>query len=425
MKPTIKIFGVGNAGLRILEWLPRAEFPEVNLAVINADAHSLAGSTAPEKIEVDKNLLNGLGSGHAGASEPQIALVRESCRGAEVVMLIAGLGGRTGTQMSAAVAKAAQEAGACVLAFVTLPFDCEGSLRFSAARQGLDHLLTVADAVFPLPNQEAVSLLDEATSLTDAYNASSQMLAGAVLNVCRALHSSNVMGIEFAELCRLTWQSRRECAFGSAEASGPDRVRAVVEKLLSVPMLEGGRLLEGAETVMVSVVGGSDLRVAEVNQLMQLLGEQSRGAPQVMGAGVVQGFAGLAVLLAVSPHPIQTADGPAGRKLPSHQHGGPAGAVPADEVARFDTDFLSPRQTPRPGARLVPPPPALTAQQREQFLLRQSPGGRGRKSPPRMRQQTLPLEIVSKGRFDKTEPTVHKGEDLDQPTFIRRGIALN
>jgi len=418
MKQSIKILGVGNAGVRILEQLPRAELADVNLAAVNAEPGTLASSTAPERIELDKQLLSGLGSGWAGASDVQVAAVRECSEGVQVVIVIAGLGGRTGTQVSAAIAKAAKDAGACVLAFVTLPFDCEGSLRFSAARHGLAQLQTLADAVFPLPNQEVCSLIDEATNLTDAFNASSQLLVNTVVNVCRALNSSNVMGMEFSDLCSLTWQLGRECAFGSAEARGSDRARAVVEKLLATPMLDGGRTLAGAETVMISVVGGSDLRVSEVNQIMRLVGEHCQGAPMVMGAGLCQGLTDLAVVVAVAPQ--------GGRARSRAEE--PTAVVDYEEVAktaRFETHFLSPGQSPRPESRFVPPPPSLTQQEREQILTRQAASGRGRKTPLRLRQGHLNLEIISKGRFDKTEPTVHKGEDLDVPTYIRRGVAMN
>ena len=98
-------------------------------------------------------------------------------------------------------------------------------------------------------------------------------------------------------------------------------------------------------------------------------------------------------------------------------------ATAAEQSAELDTQLLEKQPTARPASRFVPPAPALTPEQREQLLAKQ--GGRLRKHSPRLRQGNLPLEIVSKGRFDKTEPTVHKGEDLDLPTYIRRGVALN
>jgi cell division protein FtsZ len=154
---TVKIFGVGNAGVTIAEQLLAAAWPGVTIAAVNTDGSSLIASNAPEKISLESRLLRGLGTGgdpergRAAAGE-QIERLKEACAGAQVVFIVAGLGGGAGTGISPVLAQAARESGALVLAFVTLPFDCGGYRRKQLAQLGVEELSAVADGVICLPD---------------------------------------------------------------------------------------------------------------------------------------------------------------------------------------------------------------------------------------------------------------------------------
>jgi cell division protein FtsZ len=420
MNMAIKIFGIGKAGVRTLESLRLAGLPEVHSVAVDSDAASLAASGAAEKIHVEKKLLARLGQMPRGDFEHQVAAVKSACGGAQTVILVAGLGGRMGTQFAVAVARAARESGAHVFAFVTLPFDCEGKLHHATALHGLEQLHGLTDAVFCLSHQDAVAQIGDATHLADAFKVSAERIVAGVTHACRALASAQVIGLGFVDLCQLTWQGSPRCAFAVAEASGSNRAREIVERLLAQPALKGGEVIAGAESLMVSVVGGANVRMAEVDQVIQLLSQPARGVPHVMGVGS-QADLGDRLLLMVVVARSQRATAPevAAGKV-SVANDSPA----SDASTELDTQLLEKQSAARPASRFVPPAPALTAEQREQLLAKQG-GGRLRKHAPRLKQGSLPLEIVSKGRFDKTEPTVHKGEDLDVPTYIRRGVALN
>lgn len=420
MNMAIKIFGIGKAGVRTLEPLRLAGLPGVQFVAVDSDAASLAASGAAEKIHLEKKLLTRLGHAPRGALEDQVAAVKPACDGAQAVIIVAGLGGRAGTQFATAVAKAAREAGAHVFAFVTLPFDCEGKLHHTTALHGLEQLHGLTDAVFCLLHQDAFALIGDTTHLADAFKVSAEYIVAGVTHVCRALASAEVIGLGFVDLCLLTWQGSPKCAFAVAEASGSNRAREIVETLLAQPALKGGEVMAGAESLMVSVVGGANVRMAEVDQVIQQLSQPARGVPHVMGVGS-QADLGDRLLMMVVAARSQRATAPevAAGKL-SVGNDSPA----SDASTELDTQLLEKQPAARPASRFVPPAPALTAEQREQLLAKQG-GGRLRKHAPRLKQGSLPLEIVSKGRFDKTEPTVHKGEDLDVPTYIRRGVALN
>jgi cell division protein FtsZ len=176
----------------------------------------------------------------------------------------------------------------------------------------------------------------------------------------------------------------------------------VVEKLLTHPLLDEGRALAESDAVLVSLMGGRDLTMAEVGRVMEQISRHCERAQVIMGAAVDEAFkTRLSVTIIAAKQ---------------------TGIMPA--MAGDLTEPMISRGSGRSGSRCVPPAASLTPEQREQVLARHA-SGRGRKAAARMRQAQLPLAIISKGRFDKSEPTIHKGEDLDIPTYIRRGVALN
>src|SRR5580692_5603882 len=168
----IKIFGIGGAGVGLGDALDQSEFAGASFAAIDTDPQSLAASSATVKIHLETKLLRGLGTGgdpERGQSlaEEQFPTLKSACEGADVVFIIAGLGGGAGSGISPVLARAAKEAGALVLAFVTLPFSCELNRREQQAGEALNELKSVADGVICLPNQKASKLLDENTGVLE------------------------------------------------------------------------------------------------------------------------------------------------------------------------------------------------------------------------------------------------------------------
>jgi cell division protein FtsZ len=309
------------------------------------------------------------------------------------------------------LARLAKETGALVLGFVTTPFECEGSHRQQLARKGLEELEAAADGVICLPNQKVLKLVDENTSVLDTFKISHQLLAEGVRGVWRLLARPGLIEIHFSDLCALLRERHAESSFAVAEAMGPARSREVMDKLLAHPLLEGGQVLTEADAVLVSLIAGPELSMAEVNRVMEHVNRHCEQAQVIMGAAIDETFRErLAVTLIASHKNSQREEA---RITPSRGE-------------ELDTQLLHRDGPPRPGSRFVPPPPASTPEKVEQLMARQNLGApRQRRNSSKLKQTQLPLEIVSKGRFDKSEPTIHKGEDLDVPTYIRRGIALN
>jgi len=417
-KPAAKFFGVGNAGVSLLEAINREEFAGAGFVAVNTDAASLAGSTVALKIHLETKLLRGLGTGgdpergHALAEE-QFATLKAACEGSDVIFVIVGLGGGAGSGITPVLARAAKETGALVLAFVTLPFVCEGNRRQQQAQQSLEQLKSVADGVICLPCQKTFKLMDENTGVLDTFRITGELLVEGVRGVWRLLTRPGLIQIHFDDLCALVRDRHAESVFATVEASGPARSREVVEKLLNHQLLDEGRALAESDAVLVSLAGGKDLTMAEVDRVMEQISRHCERAQVIMGAAVDEAMKSrLAVTVIAS------------RRNPDAKFQAPGGAPESLERADASASRNPERRLAAATHGDNTSQPAFTMAQREQVLARHA-SGRARKASAKLRQAQLPLAIISKGRFDKSEPTIHKGEDLDIPTYIRRGVALN
>ncbi len=413
----IKLFAVGHAGIGVAERLCADGLPAGSCVAVDTDAKALAGSSVPEKVLLETRLLRGLGSGGdperaQATAEENAAAFKTLCGGADLVFIVAGLGGGAGTGVAPVLARVAREAGALVLGFVKIPFDCEGSQRRDLAREGLARLKEAADGVICLPNEKVFKLVDEHASVLETFSRTTEMLAEAVRAIWRLLTRPGLIEVHFPQFCQLLRDQHTESAFAVVEAMGATRSRDVLERLTTHPLLDGGQLLESCEAVLVSIMGGPDLTMAEVNRVMEQLNTRCSRAHLIMGATIAEELRERLEVTVIAARKRETPPEPP-----------PARMAPAEGL---DALLLSREAPPRPGSRFVPPAPQLTPDKMQQILSRQgATASRTRKAAPRMRQAQLPLEIVTKGRFDKSEPTIHKGQDLDVPTYIRRGVSLN
>lgn len=425
---TIKVLGVGGAGGNAVEHMAQAEFTDISFAVLNTDAQALERSKVSTRFNLGTQLTRGLGAGGdpdvgRASAEADRARIQELCAGADVIFIVAGLGGGTGTGAGPVIAKIARETGALVLGVVTLPFDCEGGRRQRQAQFGLQQLQAAADGVICLPNQKILKLIDENTSLVETFKITNELLAQGVRGVWRLLTRPGIINVDFADLCTVVRGRHAESCLATAEARGESRGREVMEKILANPMLDSGQALSDAEAVLVSITGGPDLTMTEVSRLMEQVQRQCENAHIIMGAAIEPEFTErlLVTVIASRKAPGAVEDEMvATTQLPATRQ-----TTPTDGP-NFDTQFFHDSPTPRPASRFIAPAPELPPEKKVELLTRQNGGtGKQRKSSNKLRQGTLPLDIISRGRFEKSEPTIHQGEDLDVPTYIRRGVPLN
>jgi cell division protein FtsZ len=415
----IRVLGVGGAGCRVVERLEAEGLSGAGFVAMNTDAAALRSCGVAHQIQLGARLSRGLGAGGdpeigRAAVEEAAEAVREACRGAELVFVVAGMGGGTGTGAAPLAARYAREAGALVLGVATLPFTCEGARRLRQARLGVEELRSVADVVLTLPNQRVLSLIDENTSLVETFRFTDALLAEGVRGVWRILGRPGLINVDFADLREMTRDRHAESYFACAEAEGEARSREVVERLVLSPLLENGNLLRETGSALASLVAGPSLTMAEVDRVSELLRRECEGGELLLGATIDPAMGDRLSLMLIGlrrqPKEGEWSVGAAG-----------GAADPAEWEAGVAESGFPERQagTRRTRSRFLPPPPELSTAAKQAVA-----GGvrRGRSGP---RQAMLPLEVLSKGRFEKSEPTVYRGADLDVPTFVRRGVVLN
>ena len=209
----------------MLGTLAMPEFAGAQFAAINTDAGAFSASPATVKIHLENKLLRGLGSGgdperSRALAEEQFSTLKAACEGANVIFILAGLGGGAGSGISPVLAKAAREAGALVLAFVTLPFDCEGNRREAQAQSSLEQLKSAADGVICLPSQRIFKLIDENSTLVETFRVTGGFLLEGVRGVWQLLTRPGLIQVHFADLCSLLRDRHAENAFAFVEAAG-------------------------------------------------------------------------------------------------------------------------------------------------------------------------------------------------------------
>jgi cell division protein FtsZ len=415
----IKIIGLGGAGASVIEHMAATDAENFELTAIHTNSRVLHNRSIPTKLLLGVNRTHGLGTG----GDPELARVmaeseyeelRALCKETDLLFIIAGLGGGTGTGIAPVLAKAGKDSGALVLAVVTSPFEFEGTRRVKQAIAGLHLLKAAADAVICLPNQKICRIIDDKSTVVQAFASTNRLMAEGIRGICQMLTRPGLMNVDFAHLYSILRGRHLESAFATASATGENRVQEVVENLANTPLMDSGQALCEAETILVSIVGGPDLAIADVNSLMEQITRRTDTENIIMGAAIEESSLGkiTVTLVAAKANKNSTAVAETGMEI--------ARAItPAGEI---DTNFFEKAPTARGNSRFKAPPPASTPENTQQLL--QSSSTRTRKAA-KLKQATFDLEIISRGRFEKSEPTIHHGADLDVPTYIRRGVPLN
>lgn len=433
---TIKVFGVGGCGGNVVAHIARAGFSGTQLIVLNTDSQALSQCPLPHKFNLGLKLNGGLGAGGdpergRAAAEEDEARLRELCTGVDMVFICAGLGGGTGTGAGPVLARVAKECGALSLAFVTLPFDCEGPKRMRQARLGLEEFKAAADGVICLPNQKVFKLIDENTSVIETFSTTNELLAQGVRGIWQLVTRPGFINLDFADLCAVVRDRHSESSFASAEAAGPHRAKEVVEKLMANPLLDGGAALGESDALLVSLMGGPALTMAEVNRVMEQINRHADNAHLIMGAAIEDALGDrMTVTLVAARRRSHAAD------LPKDVEPEPAadpGIAPSPR-GNSDVELLGAAIASKPVMRAAATKPeagrgvvGFAAPEPEASpvaTLASTRSWRSRKKAKVVHPE-LQLETVTKGPFEHSEPTLRNGVDLDVPTFVRRGMPMN
>jgi cell division protein FtsZ len=398
------IVGVGNAGVTVLDLLAMSEPGLKGLLAVNNDAESLAGTVVRNRLNVP-----------AGDPADGFLAVDEefgkAVAGSSTVVLCGGLGGETASFLLPALAIHAKSNGITVAACVGMPFPFEGSRRTEQAEAALGKLHAVCDAVAVIANERLSGGTPSASAVVEAFALADRTL----LSCTRALHgmlaTSGPVRITRADLKNVLGVPGTRILFGSGTASGSNRLHAALEAALSSPLLiqqgksSPGSALLGVKTVLLLLQGPSDLSFAEVQTAVAGI-ERIAGDRCLIKTGV------LATLAAGAPLTLSIiASSVEATKIPKEPDG-PTSEVPPQKIT-------TQKIKPSPSTTEGDPPQLIRKLAKPSAALSHQP------SPSKQTQGTLDLDTYQRGRFDKSEPTIVAGEDLDVPTFLRKGIKLS
>jgi cell division protein FtsZ len=465
----IKVVGVGGAGSNVLDRIVLDGLNKADLIAINTDVQSLASSVAAHKVQLGRTVTRGLGAG----GDPELGYnaayeskdeIRQALTDARMIFVCAGLGGGTGSGAAPAVAQVARESGSLVVVFATLPFAFEGKRRMTQAQEALAKLRENADAVICFENDRMGDMVAPKAGIHQAFALADVMISQSVRSIVNLIQRPGLIRIGFDDLLAALRSPNGRCLFGFGESDSDNRAHDALTQALKNPLMDRGRMLADASHVLVQIAGGPAMTLSEVEILMQELGRHINDHTQILFGTSVDGRMGnrLSVTLISSlaaeeelapvaekpvslpePEPIIEVPPPEPVAPPAppiweqREEEAPAAVV---EAPAFSDELI---QTEEPAAEIeIEPEPAPVAYVPEEPVVEEVPPPQPRVILPKKKpvvfkqpkpveekklhakQEVLQFEPITRGRFEKSEPTIVEGQDLDIPTFLRKNVRV-
>jgi len=277
LKPRITVFGVGGAGGNAVNNMIASGLSGVDFVCANTDAQALALSSAQRIIQLGVSVTEGLGAGShpevgRAAAEESYDEINDHLSGAHMVFITAGMGGGTGTGAAPVVARAAREQGILTVGVVTKPFQFEGNRRARLAEDGIDELHRHVDTLIVIPNQNLFRVANEKTTFADAFKMADQVLYSGVACITDLMVKEGLINLDFADV-RAVMRGMGKAMMGTGEASGEDRARHAAEAAIANPLLDDVSM-QGARGLLISITGGPDLTLYEVDEAASRIREE-------------------------------------------------------------------------------------------------------------------------------------------------------
>lgn len=453
---TLKVVGIGGAGSNILDRVMLDGIESADLVAINTDVQSLTASVAAHKVQLGRNLTRGLGSGGdpevgLAAAEEAVDEIRSVLQGGAVIFLCTGLGGGTGSGAAPIVAQLAKEENALVLVFAALPFSFEGRRRCAQAEESLERLRSTADAVVCFENDRMAEITLPRMGIHEAFGAADLTISQSIRSVATLLQHPGLLHIGFDDICSVLRHGDARGLFGYGDADGENRAHDALARALKNPLMNRGALLEEAFNAIVHICGGPNMTLGEVQIIMEELNRHVNDRTQLfMGIGVdprMGNRLSVSILSSLGEETKRSKVQPIPRRsddlLERNSESLSDLASPEPKPSRSRLRAAAepvPAQGPvaeAPPQKIVAPTPVQPVEQPIEQVFAQE-GERSQRVPkpdpkpkppptkkPEAKQETLQFEPVSRGRFEKSEPTIIDGQDLDVPTFLRKGVPKN
>jgi cell division protein FtsZ len=371
----IKVVGIGGGGVNAVNRMIEAGLKGVEFIAVNTDAQALLMSDADVKLDIGRELTRGLGAGadpEVGrqAAEDHRDEIEEVLKGADMVFVTAGEGGGTGTGGAPVVASVARGLGALTIGVVTKPFTFEGRRRAEQADRGVAGLRAEVDTLIVIPNDRLLEVSARDVSVLDAFSSADQVLLSGVQGITDLITTPGLINLDFADV-KTVMAGAGTALMGIGNARGEDRAAAAAEMAIASPLLEAS--MEGAQGVLISISGGSDLGLFEINAAAELITDAASPDANVIFGTVIDDALGDEVRVTViaagfeggapqprTDRPAVSRPAPISRTLPAAA--APVAASPATVPAAthvFEDDALADepvRATPAAPTRVAPRP---------------------------------------------------------------------
>ena len=501
----IKVIAVGSAGSNALDRVVLDGMDKSDLIAANTDVQSLASSVAAVKVQLGRSITRGLGTGGDpelgyDAAQESADEIRQALTHARLIFVCTGLGGGTGSGAAPVIAQLAREMGALVIAFATMPFSFEGKRRAAQARDALARLHENTDAVVCFENDRMADMVAPKAGIHQAFAVADITISQSLRSIVNLIQRPGIMRIGFDDLLAALRGGGGRCLFGYGESDSDNRAHQALAQALKNPLMDRGRTLSDAASVLVQVTGGPGMTLSEVEILMRELNKHIGEQTQLLFGTAVDGRMAdrLSVTLISSLRADETVAGvvdagpgsptPATTNYQSRKRKSRASAAPplsqpvleappepVMEPPQMDpqiVQFVQPEPTElpppieqepampvchagetfpsAPGMEEIsvppevpeeprsieaemepeiasapqPPAPRIIPPKKKPLIAPKVEPENSKREKPAARQEVLQFEPVTRGRFEKSEPTIVEGQDLDVPTFLRKNVRV-
>ena len=286
----IRVVGVGGAGLNAVDRMMDAALNQVEFIAVNTDIQQLHLSDAHTKLHIGQQLTQGLGSGAdpeigRRAAEESEDQIKQVLRGSDMVFVTAGEGGGTGSGAAPVVARVAREVGALTVGIVTTPFKFEGTKRRSQADHGVEELRAACDTTIVIPNDRLLEVLEKSTSMLEAFRIADDVLRQGVQGICDLITMPGLINLDFADVRTIMKDSGSALMGIGYSSNGDNRAREAAERALRSPLIESE--ITGARGILLSIAGGEDLSLIEVNDAAEVIREAATDDTQIIFGATV------------------------------------------------------------------------------------------------------------------------------------------
>lgn len=470
----IKVIAVGSAGSNALDRVVLDGMDKSDLIAANTDAQSLASSVAAVKVQLGRSITRGLGTGgdpELGFDAAQEAAdeIRQALTQARLIFICAGLGGGTGSGAGPVIAQIARDMGALVIAFATVPFTFEGKRRAAQARDALARLHEFTDAVVCFENDRMADMVAPKAGIHQAFAVADMTISQSLRSIVNLIQRPGIIRIGFDDLLAALRGGGGRCLYGFGESDSDNRAHQALAQALKNPLMDRGRSLVAASSVLVQITGGPGMTLSEVEILMRDLNKHIGEETQLLFGTAVDGRMGdrLSVTLlsslpvegteitppkpklaaAATPPPPEPVIEPLpepiiesfveseATSMPATIEPEPAQPVFAEpEILQpepgIEENHEMPEATPLVEAHMEeepppqPPTPRIIPPKKKPLIAPKAEPENPKREKAAARQEVLQFEPVTRGRFEKSEPTIVEGQDLDVPTFLRKNIRV-